>query len=153
MSSIKRSRGRPRGTGLDDSPTLKKVADMLAANPSLKPTAAIKGGAIVRQELGSDVPQGLQLVVVDVLPLALGKAVEEERPILRSIGHDHAKPARSPLPWSRNTLFDEATTQIGVDKPTLGSLDRLFQTRVTDPLMPDETRDPFGFENPHGITL
>lgn len=79
-----------------------------------------------------DVPQGLQFVIVDVLPLALGKAVEEERPILRSIGRDHAKPARSPLPWSRDTLLDEATTQIGADKPTLGSFDRLLQTRVTD---------------------
>lgn len=42
MSSNKRTRGRPRGTGLDDSPTLRKVADMLAADPSLKPTTAIK---------------------------------------------------------------------------------------------------------------
>ena len=42
MSSTKRNRGRPRGTELDDSPTLKKVADMLAADPSLKPTTAIK---------------------------------------------------------------------------------------------------------------
>lgn len=39
---MKRTRGRPRGTGLDDGPTLRKVADMLAADPSLKPTTAIK---------------------------------------------------------------------------------------------------------------
>lgn len=38
MSSIKRNRGRHRGTGLDDSPTLR----MLAADPSGKPTAAIR---------------------------------------------------------------------------------------------------------------
>ena len=42
MSSTKRTRGRPRGTGLDDSSTLRKVADMLAADPSIKPTTAIK---------------------------------------------------------------------------------------------------------------
>lgn len=42
MSTTKRNRGRPRGTGLDDSPTLRKVAEMLAADPSRKPTAAIK---------------------------------------------------------------------------------------------------------------
>jgi len=42
MSSIKRTRGRPRGTGLDDGPTLRTVADMLAADPSLKPTTAIR---------------------------------------------------------------------------------------------------------------
>jgi len=42
MSTNKRGRGRPPGTGLDDSPTLRKVADLIAANPSLKPTTAIK---------------------------------------------------------------------------------------------------------------
>lgn len=42
MNSTKRTRGRPRGTGLDDGPTLRKVADMLAADPALKPTTAIK---------------------------------------------------------------------------------------------------------------
>lgn len=42
MSSTKRNRGRPRGTGLDDSPTLRKVADLLATDPALKPTTAIK---------------------------------------------------------------------------------------------------------------
>lgn len=42
MSNNKRGRGRPRGTGLDDSPTLKKVADLLADDPSLAPTTAMK---------------------------------------------------------------------------------------------------------------
>lgn len=42
MNSNKRSRGRPVGTGLNDSPTLKKVADMIAADPSLRPTTAIR---------------------------------------------------------------------------------------------------------------
>jgi hypothetical protein len=35
-------RGRPKGTGLDDRAKLRAVADMLAANPQLKPTTAIK---------------------------------------------------------------------------------------------------------------
>jgi hypothetical protein len=42
MNSSKRSRGRPVGTGLDDRPTLKKVADMIVANASLRPTTAIR---------------------------------------------------------------------------------------------------------------
>lgn len=42
MKSSKRSRGRPVGTGLDDSPTLRKVADMILANPLLRPTTAIR---------------------------------------------------------------------------------------------------------------
>ena len=42
MSDTKRSRGRPRGTGLNDSPTLRKVADMVTADPKLRATTAIK---------------------------------------------------------------------------------------------------------------
>jgi hypothetical protein len=38
----KRGRGRPIGTGKDDSYTLSRVADLIAANPALRPTTAIK---------------------------------------------------------------------------------------------------------------
>lgn len=41
MSTIKRGRGRPPGTGLNDDPTLSKVADMLLVNPRMKPTTAM----------------------------------------------------------------------------------------------------------------
>jgi len=34
--------GRPRGTGLDDSRRLEDIAALLAANPALKPTTAIR---------------------------------------------------------------------------------------------------------------
>lgn len=44
MSNIKRGRGRgrPPGTGLDDSPTLRKIADLFAADQAMKVTRAIK---------------------------------------------------------------------------------------------------------------
>jgi hypothetical protein len=45
------------------------------------------------QQFGGNVPQGLQLDVLDVLALVLGKAVQEERQILRPVGDEHAKPA------------------------------------------------------------
>lgn len=35
-------RGRPKGSGLDDSSQLRRVADLLEADPNLKPTTAIK---------------------------------------------------------------------------------------------------------------
>lgn len=38
----KRGRGRPHGTGLNDEKTLEKIADLIARNPSLRPTTAIK---------------------------------------------------------------------------------------------------------------
>lgn len=55
MKNSKRGRGRPIGTGLDDGPTLKKVADMIVVNPSLRPTTAIRrtlgapGGSTIRR--------------------------------------------------------------------------------------------------------
>jgi len=42
MSTPKRSRGRPKGTGIDDSQTLNEITEMIAADPDLKPTTAIK---------------------------------------------------------------------------------------------------------------
>ena len=38
----KRKRGRPVGTGKDDSVKLNRIADMIIENPSLKPTRAMK---------------------------------------------------------------------------------------------------------------
>ena len=43
MSSAgRRARGRPIGTGLDDRLTLQKMADMIVADPSMRPTTAAK---------------------------------------------------------------------------------------------------------------
>jgi hypothetical protein len=38
----RRPRGRPKGTGKDDSAALNRIADLLVGNPSLKPTTAIR---------------------------------------------------------------------------------------------------------------
>ena len=42
MSAANARRGRPKGTGIDDSATLREIASLLAADPDLKPTTAIK---------------------------------------------------------------------------------------------------------------
>lgn len=42
MSSNKRGRGRPIGTGLNDAPILNRIADMIVADPALRPTTAIR---------------------------------------------------------------------------------------------------------------
>jgi len=46
MSDAKSRRGRPVGTGIDDRSRLQSVAALIAANPSLKPTTAIKSTGI-----------------------------------------------------------------------------------------------------------
>ncbi len=42
MSNIKLSRGRPKGTGRDDSAILQSLQHLVKGNPALKPTTAIK---------------------------------------------------------------------------------------------------------------
>ena len=42
MTKSTRRRGRPTGTGIDDSADLFRMAELLADHPSMKPTAAIK---------------------------------------------------------------------------------------------------------------
>jgi len=39
-------RGRPKGSGLDDTPQLKSIAELMAADPALKPTTAIRSMGI-----------------------------------------------------------------------------------------------------------
>lgn len=42
MSRNKHGRGRPKGSGLDDSARLAEIARLMAGDPALKPTTAIK---------------------------------------------------------------------------------------------------------------
>jgi hypothetical protein len=42
MPNAKLARGRPKGTGLDDRAIIQSVIEMVAANPDLKPTTAIR---------------------------------------------------------------------------------------------------------------
>lgn len=42
MTTEKKSRGRPRGTGKNDEPVLAAVADMIVVKPGLRPTTAMK---------------------------------------------------------------------------------------------------------------
>jgi len=42
IAKPKSHRGRPVGTGIDDSDRLKSIVDLLSANPELRPTTAIK---------------------------------------------------------------------------------------------------------------
>jgi len=42
MTAEKKPRGRPKGTGIDDGPVLLQMAKLIAAEPGLKPTTALK---------------------------------------------------------------------------------------------------------------
>ena len=42
MLKTKTSRGRPKGTGIDDSDRIARIVEMLRSDPNLKPTTAIR---------------------------------------------------------------------------------------------------------------
>jgi hypothetical protein len=42
LTDLKTARGRPKGSGKDDWSRLRQIATLIAANPALKPTTAIK---------------------------------------------------------------------------------------------------------------
>jgi hypothetical protein len=42
MSAKKRQRGRPKGSGIDDSETLLEIGRLIVASPGLRPTTAIR---------------------------------------------------------------------------------------------------------------
>jgi hypothetical protein len=52
MTTQKRTRGRPRGSGKDDSPYLARVAQLLLRDPSLRPTTAMKRVLATRKDWG-----------------------------------------------------------------------------------------------------
>jgi hypothetical protein len=53
MSDIKRSPGRPKGSGKNDSECLAEVADLLVRNPKLRPTTAMKQIIKMRSDRGA----------------------------------------------------------------------------------------------------
>jgi hypothetical protein len=53
MSTEKRPRGRPHGSGKDDSRYLEQVADLLVRDHSLKPTTAMKRIMLGRKDWGA----------------------------------------------------------------------------------------------------
>ena len=53
MSIKKRLRGRPKGSGKNDLPTLEEVADLIVAEPSLRPTTAMKRVKASRRNWGA----------------------------------------------------------------------------------------------------
>lgn len=53
MAKSPKTRGRPQGSGIDDAAQLKAIADLLIAEPELKPTSAIR-------RLGHDNPSTIR---------------------------------------------------------------------------------------------
>jgi hypothetical protein len=62
MSETPRRRGRPKGTGIDDSTTLRTISSLLAANADLKPTTAIRRSGVTDPSIVRRLREKLKLV-------------------------------------------------------------------------------------------
>ena len=86
MTPAKAGRGRPKGTGLNDAAQLRAIANLMAADPDLKPTTAIKhlgitDPSVIRRLRDKFSASGPQLVA-DIAPrLPFGDAPLAATPV------------------------------------------------------------------------
>lgn len=92
MSEVKSRRGRPLGTGIDDRARLATVAQLIAANPDLKPTTAIKSLGVSDPSIIRRLRDKFNLMRIELM-------AEIEGATLTPI--QHAPPTRRPEASSR----------------------------------------------------
>lgn len=95
MASDYARRGRPRGSGLDDRDQLRRIAELIEADPTLKPTTAIKAIGVsdpssirrLRDKLKNPDSPGTQVV-------GRGEPAPQAR-LAEAQGPSHARPSRT----------------------------------------------------------
>jgi hypothetical protein len=119
MASDYARRGRPRGSGLDDRMQLRRIVEMLDADPNLKPTTAIKAMGVsdpstirrLRDKLRSS-PQG---GAARPQPHA-GAGLSAPRAVEAIEARHAAKPARRPAATDSSTNgLATSRTELPVD--------------------------------------
>jgi hypothetical protein len=98
-----------------------------------------EAGVIESEHLDGEQAEGLQFLPVDIVPVVLGKAVDEEGFLLSPEQHDATIPARPSLTLPGNALLDDIAAKIGIDQTCLGAADGLAKRRVVDILLRRET--------------
>jgi hypothetical protein len=104
-----------------------------------------------RQPAGSDLPQGQQIVRLDVRALVFGERVKEHGAGAGPVGDQRAVAARAALSFPSDPLLDDAAAKIGVDQATGGARYGLAQAPIRNPLAARVPHQPFGFEDSHAI--
>lgn len=105
MSEGKSRRGRPVGTGIDDRVRLATVAELIAADPTLKPTTAIKSLGVSDPSVIRRLRDKFNLMRVELMAeIEAGARAPERRP--QSAGRSEA--ASKPQPATHRTAAGEA---------------------------------------------
>lgn len=94
MPSDYARRGRPRGSGLDDRVQLRRIAELIEADPNLKPTTAIKAIGVSDPSTIRRLRDKLKGETRGTRPAGPRAAGCRERPAERLEAGPEAKPAR-----------------------------------------------------------
>lgn len=107
MPSDYARRGRPRGSGLDDQSQLRKISELLDADPRLKPTTAIKAIGVSDPSTIRRLREKLKALPhpVGSADAGLGGVTQTLEPVL---ARSHSKPA-SPAHGSSGGLAEVQT--------------------------------------------
>jgi len=71
MLEAKSRRGRPKGTGIDDSDRIARLAEMIRNNPALKPTTAIRSMGFTDPSVIRRLRDKYKVFMRDSAPLAV----------------------------------------------------------------------------------
>jgi hypothetical protein len=108
--------------------------------------------ARIGKPLPGDCLQNVQFVGVNVVPVAFGEAEQEHSKVAEAIRDQRSVAAALPLALPSHPLLDEATAEVGVDKPLPCPVNRLGQARIGDTFASREFGKESGFENPHNAS-
>jgi Asp-tRNA(Asn)/Glu-tRNA(Gln) amidotransferase C subunit len=88
----------------------------------------------------------------NVIAFTLRKTIDENSPISRAKGEDHAKTARLATTSSSNSLFEQSAAEICVDETSFDFLDRVDESGVSNFYLPAETTERFRDKYPQSHT-
>jgi len=98
MPDVKPRRGRPKGTGIDDSDRIARLAELIKVRPELKPTTAIRTMGItdpsVIRRLRDKYSAYLRNAAASTAPAAPASAtLPASAPVVRAAGQSGTGPA------------------------------------------------------------
>lgn len=109
MPSDYARRGRPRGSGLDDRSQLRQIAELLEADPTLKPTTAIKAIGVSDPSTIRRLREKLKVLPDPVRSPDAGGIGGVTQPLEPVLARFHSKPA-FPAPGSYAGLAEVQTS-------------------------------------------
>lgn len=93
-----RRRGRPKGTGIDDRAILSRIGELMAADPELKPTTAIKRAGVDNPSIVRRLREKLKMPDALVMPRDADRSAAPPGPPGSPTKTRPARPQRVPAP-------------------------------------------------------